>query len=317
MLSKMDAQSMIPASEARACHFHACDAAEGPLVVLLHGISIGVESLVPLITALLDPACGLRRRVRGLAAINLWGHGGTPAHDGPHDETSVARWLHGLLVSEGHLAPVVEGLAPGSRPLMLVAYSSGCIVAARFVTLHPRLVSRLCLLQPGGIAPDLVHRLFAKVAGCRCLCGERLAAAVWAHAAADSLPECWAGDPAEAPQLQALQAIVRRQARDSDLPRSVARFTAAMSYARLFEHGDIRRLYAAAAALQIPTLLAWTDLWDHENAHGLGRARLEPMFCATPGSEAVTISGAGHLGVVQRADAVAEAVASFLIRCGS
>ncbi|MCX7646332.1 MAG: alpha/beta hydrolase [Rhodobacteraceae bacterium] len=118
-------------------HYRWWGAAEGPVAVLIHGLttpSFVWEGLAPLLAAK-----GWR-----CLAYDLHGRGFSAAVPGRQDADFFLRQLRGLLDHQGLGGPVT-----------LVGYSMGGAIATAFAARHPDRVARLVLVAPAGLG----HRL--------------------------------------------------------------------------------------------------------------------------------------------------------------
>jgi pimeloyl-ACP methyl ester carboxylesterase len=107
---------------------HANGSADGPQIVLVHGVGLGAESMRPLADALAPTAQVTR--------IELPGFGDTPRQDPIARMQEQSAFLAAFLSSRG-MARVV-----------LVGHSMGAGVAAGVAADHPSLVQRLVLIGP-------------------------------------------------------------------------------------------------------------------------------------------------------------------------
>ncbi len=106
---------------------------DGPPVVLLHGPAAHASAWLPVIPAL--------RRSYRVIAPDLPGQGASVVTNGPLDADRVLDWLGELFAQTCR------------EPAVLVGHLVGGAIAARFAADHGRLVSRLVLVTPMGLAP--------------------------------------------------------------------------------------------------------------------------------------------------------------------
>jgi len=107
------------------------EAGQGPPVVLLHGQAGWAGMWLPAIPEL--------ARTHRVVAPDLPGLGASQVPDGPPDAARVLAWL-GALVDQTCAAPPA-----------LVGTSLGAAIAARFAVAHPDRLSRLVLVDAGGL----------------------------------------------------------------------------------------------------------------------------------------------------------------------
>ncbi|OLS53420.1 alpha/beta fold hydrolase [Rhodovulum sulfidophilum] len=107
--------------------------AEGPVVVLLHGLTIGSHMLDRL-------AGGLADRGYRVLRYDLYGRGFSDRPRGPQDRAFFLSQLEALLEARG-----VGG------ELTLVGYSMGGAILTAFAAAHPGRVRQLVLLAPAGL----------------------------------------------------------------------------------------------------------------------------------------------------------------------
>ena len=96
---------------------HYQDAGQGPLTVLLHGITENSASW--------DPVIGLLTTTHRVLALDLRGHGRSPAQP-PYDMLTLAEDVHAT----------VDAVAPQEPPL-IVGHSLGAMVATVYAAMHP------------------------------------------------------------------------------------------------------------------------------------------------------------------------------------
>ena len=96
---------------------HYQDAGQGPLAVLLHGITENSTAW--------DPVIGLLATTHRVLAIDLRGHGRSPAEP-PYDLPTLAVDVHTTL----------DAVAPDEPPL-IIGHSLGAMVATMYAVMHP------------------------------------------------------------------------------------------------------------------------------------------------------------------------------------
>ncbi|QUJ76426.1 alpha/beta fold hydrolase [Sulfitobacter albidus] len=118
-------------------HYHFSGPVDGPLVVLVHGLTTPSFVWTPIARAL--AARGFR-----VLAYDLYGRGFSDRPHGPQDKAFFLTQLDDLLAHLG-----IE------KSFCLIGYSMGGAIAAGFAAAAPQLVERLILIAPAGMGlPD-------------------------------------------------------------------------------------------------------------------------------------------------------------------
>jgi 2-succinyl-6-hydroxy-2,4-cyclohexadiene-1-carboxylate synthase len=252
-------------------------AGSAPPVVLLHGFTGSKDSWRTLRRE-------LRRRYR-VVAIDLPGHGGTPAARDPHADTL---WRSAELVVQALDSVAVARFS-------LIGYSMGGRLALAIAMAHPERVERLLLesASPGlARAEERAHRRRADEALARRLEREGLAAFV----------RSWEGMPLLATLTRlpdAARADLRRQ-RLACSPRGLA------ACLRALGTGRQPWLGGRLGELSLPVTIVVGDRDDKFRAIGAWmRARL-------PAARLETVPAAGHVPHLERSQRFGAIAAQFL-----
>ncbi|VFR30680.1 alpha/beta hydrolase fold [plant metagenome] len=200
--------------------------------------------------------------------------------------------------SVADLMAVIDLLAGGDTPVILVACSRGGRIALDAALRHPERVRGLALIAPGisgapepRHAPDITARL-AAVQAARAA-GER------DHANA-LLAHLWLDGPL------AQDGRVAGAARELFLNMNGI----ALAAPPIGRELDDEAAHARLADIGVPTLVAWGSL-DFPHI----QARCEGLAARLPDAQGVKLDGTAHLPSLERPEAISNLLTGFLARC--
>ena len=248
----------------------------GPTVVLLHSSGSSGRQWDPLIA-------GLHDRFR-LHAVDLHGHGGTPA------------WQAGRPMSLEDDAALVEPLLLAPEGVHLVGHSYGGALALKLAALHPERVNSVAVYEPVLFRLLLdYHPRDHAVTEVTITAGSIRRWLERGHAdlAAKRFVDFWSGDGSWSALPAAVQHVIAAR-----MPSVVAHFRA------LFFDSMTR---STLARLTMP-VLCMTGGTTLTATRRLG----ELLRFAIPRASHMTMSGMGHMGPLTHPAQVIEPVAAFL-----
>jgi len=176
-----------------------------PAIVLLHGFGSTHRAWRQVQPAL--------ARERAVLAVDLPGHGASLHHAGGDSPRAAAEAVADLIRARAGGAVHLAGHSMGGAVAMLVAMSA------------PELVASLTLLAPGGLGPEINHRLLARYAAAQDR-GELLAVLEmmcgWNHGISAQTVDDYAAMrslPGQAERLRAMAAAMVRDGRQGVIGR--------------------------------------------------------------------------------------------------
>ncbi len=270
---------------------------DGPLLVAVHGLG-GSHLNWLAVAPFLVGSCRL-------LAVDLVGHGRTPAAGRRADVEGHRRVLEGVL---GEVA---------GGPAVVVGNSMGGLVAALQAVVRPEQVAGLVLVDPAIPAlgrPGIVHpRVLANFLACAVPgLGERLVEARRRAPARQSVERSLrvsCADPARVPP-EVVDALV-------DLTAGVDRRSAGLAYLRSARSLTSIMLRPAALARRLAAL-GQPVLFVHGERDWLVPVGIARRLCdAHPGWELAVAPGAGHVPMLEAPEWTAEAIEGWLAGAGA
>lgn len=249
---------------------------DAPTVVMIHGFTGSKENWYPLAT-----------RLRGHYRLLI------PDLPGWGESERKAGEDYGYAAQSARLDAFLRALSPG-RPVVLLGHSMGGSIVALTAARHPRDVSRVGLFAAAGV------RFRDNQFGVDVLAGRNPFGVEDARSLQHYLDILF-HDPKAKPVVPwpASRGLIAQRRRDAGFEQAV--LDRIGRGPERFLPGD------EAANIRQPTLLLWCrqDAVIDPSAMGLYAARI-------PQGAQVMLEGCGHMSIVERPDAVAEAVARLI-----
>lgn len=270
-------QAQVEVADHRWCHATSADArADAPVVVMIHGFTGSKENWYPLARA-------LRGRYR-LLIPDLPGWGESERKPGA---------VYGFPEQAAHVAAYIQMLSP-DRPVVLMGHSMGGGIAALAAARHPGRIAKLGLLDAAGV------RFADNQFGLDVLAGANPFAVHDAQSLRQFIDTVFF-DEASKPWIPwpASSGLIRQRVRDADFEQAVMD--------RIGRSEESMLPGEEAVHIRQPTLL----LWGRQDAV-IDPSALELYAQRIPQARKLLLDGCGHMSLVERVDAVADAVVALI-----